>query len=83
MVKMTKVMRNPNGKIDPREFNKVMNEYQAQLDMQNDLKDMMEDNFEDMESGDIDQQAEDYLNTFEVDMQKKYGQQNMQQANAQ
>lgn len=29
MVKMTKVMRNPNGKIDPREFNKVMNEYQA------------------------------------------------------
>lgn len=44
---------------------------------------MMEDNFEDMESGDIDQQSEDYLNTFEVDMQKKYGQQNMQHANAQ
>lgn len=32
-----------------------MTEYQAQLDMQNDMKDMMEDNFEDMESGDIDQ----------------------------
>lgn len=44
---------------------------------------MMEDNFEDMESGDIDAQAEEYLNTFEIDMQRKYDQRNVQYANAQ
>ena len=33
MVKMTNVMRGPNGKLDPRKFNEIMNQYQAELDV--------------------------------------------------